>query len=677
MRILVVADVSPARPTGGAERVLGEQVRRLAAAGHAVRVVCRAPGGGAAGRMVIEGVSVRHVAVDLRSPLGALRGAVLGIRRAALEEARRHGADVLHVHQPVGGLAVLGSSLGRSRPSLYTFHSPAPLEYRLRAASRHRGTRLAPAALAAAERVCLARAWRVHVLSAFSAALVRGLYGVGGDRVVTIPGGADLARFRPPVDRQAVRRRLGLPLDRPVLFTLRNLEPRMGLDRLLEAMARLAAPGGPVLAVGGTGSLGPALERQAGELGLQGQVRFLGFVPEEALPDWYGAADAFVLPTRELEGFGLVTVEALACGTPVLATPVGATPEILGPLEPSLLFRGSDAAAIAEGIRAFLAGPARDPEGAARLRRACRMHAERWYGWDARAADLAATLAGLARAAACLACGAGAATRPFHHRGRPYRRCRVCGSAVAAAVPEPTRLRRFYREEYPARFGGDSNGPARVAVLAGIADRLGPGAGARLLDVGCGTGGFVEEAARRGWRAVGLEVAEEPALETRKRTGRPVLVADALRLPVRAGALDALVLVNVLDHLPDPAAALAEARRALRAGGRLAVRVPNGAVHAPASRWLGRLGPLARGLAAWPVLHVVGFSPRGLRALAERTGFEVTGLGASPPAARAAPPWLRRAAGLAAAAARLGWGRWLAAASVELYARVPPAGGDS
>src|SRR5207249_11624167 len=60
---------------------------------------------------------------------------------------------------------------------------------------------------------------------------------------------------------------------------------------------------------------------------------FLGFIPDETLPSYYHAADVFVLPTRELEGFGLVTVEALACGTPVLGTPVGATPEVLSGLE--------------------------------------------------------------------------------------------------------------------------------------------------------------------------------------------------------------------------------------------------------------------------------------------------------------------------------------------------------
>lgn len=674
MRILVVADVSPIRPRGGGERVLREQTRRLAAAGHTVRVVCRAPEVGAPEHAVVDGVSVRHVAVDRRSPAGLLRASVLGVRAAVAREFREHGADVLHVHQPLGGLGALTSPAGRGRPSLYTFHSPAPVEYRLRAgASRlHRpgpGGRVAAAALGAVERACLRRATRVHVLSEFSADLLARLYGVGGERVVRIAGGADLDRFRPPADRMALRRRLGLPLDRPVLFTLRNLEPRMGLDRLVEALARLRRPGGPLLLVGGAGSLRGALERQAADLGLGDDVRFLGFLPDDTLPDWYGAADAVVLPTRALEGFGLVTVEALACGTPVLGTPVGATPEILGPLEPRLLFRDASAAAIAAGIGDFLDRAARDPAALERLRRACREHAERCYGWAERTAELATVLGALVGEATCLACATPAATDGFRHRGRGYRRCRACGSATAAAVPEPAALQRFYRSEYPVRFGVEAEPAARRAVLGRLVQGLGPPpAAGRLLDVGCGPGGLLEEAARGGWRPLGLEVAEAPARAAATRTGYPVVQADAARLPVRDRALDAVVLANVLDHLADPAAALAEARRVLRPGGRIAVRVPNGAVHARATRLLARLGPLARafGLDACPVLHVAALTPRGLRALAERTGLVVTALRPSAPAAPApgVPRWLRRSAALAAGASR---GRWLLAPSVELY----------
>src|SRR3989442_11695926 len=157
----------------------------------------------------------------------------------------------------------------------------------------------------------------------------------------------------------------------------------------------------------------PLLETLTISLALSEHVRFLGFVPERDLPAYYGAADAFVLPTRELEGFGLVTVEALACGTPVLGTPIGATPEILEPLDRSLLFAHSGPTAVAEGICRFLERRERDPGAVRDLRRACVTHAERQYGWR-RSVDaledmlgtLTATGVPPSRAVRCVACDA-------------------------------------------------------------------------------------------------------------------------------------------------------------------------------------------------------------------------------------------------------------------------------
>src|SRR5439155_1469356 len=108
------------------------------------------------------------------------------------------------------------------------------------------------------------------------------------------------------------------------------------------------------LLIAGAGSRRADLEALAGSLGIAEHVRFVGFVPDADLPLYYQAADCFVLPTRELEGFGLVTVEALACGTPVLGTPVGATPELPDPLDPGLVFDAATPEAIGERLVGFL-----------------------------------------------------------------------------------------------------------------------------------------------------------------------------------------------------------------------------------------------------------------------------------------------------------------------------------
>jgi glycosyltransferase involved in cell wall biosynthesis len=199
---------------------------------------------------------------------------------------------------------------------------------------------------------------------------------------VKIPGGVDTERFQPAEDRSAIRNRLGFAAGRPLLFTLRNLEARMGLDTLIQSMVivRRQAPQ-TLLLIGGAGSLRNDLESLTASLGLNEHVQFLDFVPDEHLPLYYQAADFFILPTRELEGFGLVTVEALACGTPVLGTPIGATPEILQSLRSDLLFAGTEPDAIAELILKHHQLRCSDPPGYQHLRDACRRHALEHYAW--------------------------------------------------------------------------------------------------------------------------------------------------------------------------------------------------------------------------------------------------------------------------------------------------------
>jgi glycosyltransferase involved in cell wall biosynthesis len=368
--------------------MLWEQASRLAARGHDVRVLCRSRPDGAPGRIECQGVRIDHFPVDRRSLARFVRTSILSGRRAVSDALAAEGANVLHLHQPLAGYGALLSPSGRRIPSLYSFYSPAPLEYRSRRGmtSHHRGGwagGLVVALLWAVERACLRRARLIHVLSDFSAGQLWKLYRVPAERIVKIPGAVELERFQPVADRTAVRRALGLPTDRPVLLTVRNLEARMGLDGLIRAMALLRARAtDALLLIGGAGSLKGQLEALSASLGLDGSVRFLGFVPDGALPLYYQAADLFVLPTRELEGFGLVTVEALACGTPVLGTPVGATLEILEPLSPSLVLRGLASETIAEDLQRFLQAHARDPEASASLRRACRRYAEAHYGWD-------------------------------------------------------------------------------------------------------------------------------------------------------------------------------------------------------------------------------------------------------------------------------------------------------
>jgi glycosyltransferase involved in cell wall biosynthesis/SAM-dependent methyltransferase len=698
LRIVATADVSPLAVIGGAERVLWEHVRRLARRGHDVRVLCRGATEERAPRTIREGVEIVEFASIRRSPVDFVQTAVFGARRAVTELLAARGADVLNVYQPLSGYGVLGSAAARRLPALYSFMSPAPLEYRSRQRStaHHRAGAVGLVGLAAlwmAERACLRRAARVQVHSDFSRALLWKLYRMPAERSVTISGGVDVERFRPARDRRDVRAALGLPLDRPILLTVRNLEARMGLDTLIEAMVPLArrVPG-VLLLVGGSGSRRAALEALVRALGLDKHVAFLGFVPEAELPSHYQAADVFVLPTRELEGFGLVTAEALACGTPVLGTRVGATPELLDPLDAGLVFREATAEAMAADLGALLARLLADPAGAEALRTACRRHAETRFGWERVVDDLEATLidvaAGGAPAPAALGPGeaCGAALRPSRllYGGRRYARCARCGARRVVALPTERQTRHEYQVRYARRFPPGRIDPARQRVLASIAAgarQLAPPG--RLLDVGCGGGHFMTAARVEGWRPIGIDLSHAACMAAHGATAAPAVGAAADALPFRAAALDAVALVNVLDHTTRPRAIVGEAARVLRPGGLLIVRVPNGAFHPPWVRALGSLGPLVRwgGWDAYPILHLFAFGPTALCRLVERAGFEVlatrsSGLASPEPGPAGSGPAavgrrLLRAVTVAAAGAAHAFSgrRWVIGPSIELYAR--------
>jgi len=689
LSVLMVSDVSPLARAGGGERVLWEQARGLARRGHAVTVLARAPDGMPAGSHEREGVRVVLFAAGRRTRAGFLRAAVFAARRAAGAVLAESAIDVLNVYQPLSGYGVLGLAAARRRPALYTFLSPAPLEYR----SRERMTRhhvggvtgrLGAAALWALERACLRRVSGIQVLSDYSAEQLWQLYRIAADRLVKIPGGADLTTFRPAEDRAAVRARLGLPKEAPLLLTVRNLELRMGLDTLLRAMPLVVSRRADAqLLIAGAGSLRADLEALAAALGVGAHVRFLGFVPEGDLPLYYQAADCFVLPTRELEGFGLVTVEALACGTPVLGTPVGATPELLDPLDPALVFAAATPEAIGERLVGFLERLEREPDAVARLRQAARAHAERHYGWGRTVASLEAELARLVRgaptplpAAACEACGAPLGPARLAYRGLLYRRCAACGTRALAAMPTDAELRLRYETAYPRVFMPSRIRAPRRAMLTGVlAEARRHTTPGRLLDVGCGGGHFLSVARAHGWRGVGTDLSHAACVAARATAGASIAQAEATALPFRDGALDAVMLVNVLDHTAAARRTLQEAARVLRPGGLLVVRVPNGPLHATAARMLARLGPLARlrGLDAFPILHVFAFGRRALVRLLTGTGFEVvrvinSGL-AGTPGGRAGRALGTAVEALAALTAAASGGRWLLGPSLEVYAR--------
>ena len=393
MRILIVIDnFHPL--IGGAEHAALESGCALARRGHRVDVLTMRKRPEWPAEEEFRGLRV--VRFDERvppRPLGRLlyeRANAAAARRYLDRQLRDESYDLMLLHPIAAAAGAIESRAAARAVVAYCFHAPLGQEHLLSAQaeladepSAHPRppslwVRLAAQRRAAQQRAAIERADVVTCPSQYSRDLLaETMPRLGGKPVHVIPWGVDATRFFPAADRAAVRAALGWARDEVVLLTVRRLVPRMGLGQLIRAFA-IAAARRPALrlVIGGEGPLRPHLQELAKTAG--GRVDFTGLVPPADLPRYLQAADLFVLPSLALEAFGLVTIESLACGTPVLATRRCASPEILAPLDARLLIASTDAPVIAEAIL----GPGLQVAAEPGFRERCRAYAVEHYSWD-------------------------------------------------------------------------------------------------------------------------------------------------------------------------------------------------------------------------------------------------------------------------------------------------------
>lgn len=230
--------------------------------------------------------------------------------------AKRAGIDVMHF--PVNVV-----SLPPSAPQVVTVHDLAfhhfPEQY---PAAKQRYLRLMT-------RLSVSRARRVIAVSEATRQDIIRLYGLPPERIVTVPNGIGDEMQPLPADEVAeFRREQGLPED--FFLFLGTLQPRKNLETLLRAYATITNEvDWPLIVAGGTGWQFDHIFQLVRQLGLVERVRFTGYVAGQQLPLWYNAATLFVYPSL-YEGFGLPVLEAMACGTPVIAANTSSLPEVVG-----------------------------------------------------------------------------------------------------------------------------------------------------------------------------------------------------------------------------------------------------------------------------------------------------------------------------------------------------------
>jgi len=384
LNILFVADSPLHQPVSGLEQVLYQQATGLVRRGLNVSAVTRRTDRGGLQFRDICGVRNGCYGADTSRPASYVLSLLRHPRRVHVRLTAQSAIDLVIAHQATTYLALRLFARVHRHPLIYIFHSPWHEEYLLQdhprqtAVVKHVSARIR----LMAERLCLHSACKIVVLSRYMKRKLIKLHSLAADRIDVNPGGADLDRFSPPPGRDALKRALGLNPRTVNLLTVRNLEPRMGLDNLLQAFELITRRcSGVHLVIGGEGPEKQRLGRLITRLNIADKVTLTGFIPSTLLPQYYGAADFFIVPSRRLEGFGLVTPEAMACGTPVLGTPVGGTREILEPFDARFLFHSHSPEAISQGTLAAIASHPPESQAYRELRARCRRYAVKKYSW--------------------------------------------------------------------------------------------------------------------------------------------------------------------------------------------------------------------------------------------------------------------------------------------------------
>ncbi len=370
--------------TGGMNVYVRAVAERLGAMGAQVDVFTRRDDAGAPAVVAFApGARLVHVdagparRVDKNALPAHVAAFAAGVQAFAAGGGRAY--DVVHSHYWLSTLAGERLAAAWDVPHVTMFHTLAEVKLRARASEHEAPERLE------AERRLMHGVDRIVAATDHERRVLRQIYRVPPQRIGVVPLGVDLERFQPR-DRAAARRALGIDPRERILLAVGRIQPLKGLDILVRALSELTdRTGVRLLIVGGDHQAAAEiarLEAIAGEVGVADAVRFVGPVAHEALAGYYNAADVVVVPSF-YESFGLVAVEAMASGVPVVASRVGGLPSTVADGRTGYLIPWRCPEPFAEKIELLLRNePLRAALGAAGVARM------RDYSWDAVAEGL-------------------------------------------------------------------------------------------------------------------------------------------------------------------------------------------------------------------------------------------------------------------------------------------------
>lgn len=343
------------KDTGGMSVYIRELARELGKCGHLIDIYTRLQNG--ASQPVIQlfdNVRLIHLGIPNNGKLSKLAlYPYLPDFFQSLEDFRRHEGlkyDLIHSHYWMSGRLGTWAQNHWNRPHVLMLHTLGEEKNRTGVGMREPDLRIA------AEKELVKICHRVLAPTDREKDSLIRFYGAPAQKIGVVPCGVNLELFH-PADKVTVRKRLGYDPDDIILLYVGRFEPLKGLDRLLQAMTHLQSHLKlRLLIVGGDGAEAPEsqyLKQKTKTLGIEDKVTFAGRIEQKYLPPYYSSADVLVMPSH-YESFGLVGLEALACGRPVVSAPVGAMERLIKESRAGLVVNDSLPQSLASGIESII-----------------------------------------------------------------------------------------------------------------------------------------------------------------------------------------------------------------------------------------------------------------------------------------------------------------------------------
>jgi D-inositol-3-phosphate glycosyltransferase len=343
------------KDTGGMSVYIRELARELGGRGHCIDIYTRLQGGGSQSVIdLYDNVRLIHLGIPNGDSLSKLAlYPYLPKFFQALEDfrtAENLTYDVIHSHYWLSGRLGNWAQNFWNRPHFSTFHTLGEVKNRTHTGAIEPGFRIA------AEKEIIHTCHRILVPTQRERDNLIRLYDAPAEKIGVVPCGVNLTLFYPE-PKTAARKRLALDPADTILLYVGRFDPLKGLDTLLEAMIYFKSdPRIRLVVVGGDGDKSPeyqALVQKTKKLEIDEKVMFVGRIDQHNLPPYYGAADLLVMPSR-YESFGMVGLEALACGRPVVSTSVGAADRLIRKAQAGCIVSDPTPRSLADGIQSVI-----------------------------------------------------------------------------------------------------------------------------------------------------------------------------------------------------------------------------------------------------------------------------------------------------------------------------------